>query len=179
MIKETILILDRENHTRWVLKSLLENEQYLVIAVDSIERALQNFSEFEVSCLITEYRVAQSRALETVQELKSRSPEAYVMMLTADEATEKEYEEIMTAGVDDYFIKPFPSWKILLHLRKGLRQRGLLLQKKRLDQELNGLRAKEGTLPDITPENGAENIPKNVGEECPAEETLVSNKSLV
>ncbi|MCJ7642062.1 MAG: hypothetical protein MUO29_09245, partial [Desulfobacterales bacterium] len=94
-------------------------------------------------------------------------------------ATEKEYEEIMTAGVDDYFIKPFPSWKILLHLRKGLRQRGLLLQKKRLDQELNGLRAKEGTLPDITPENGSENIPKNVGEECPAEETLVSNKSLV
>ena len=178
MIKETILILDKENHTRWVLKSLLENEQYLVIAVDSIERALQNFAEFEVSCLVTEYRIAQSRTLETVRELKSRSPEAYVMMLTADEATEKEYEEIMTAGIDDYFIKPFPSWKILLHLQKGLRQRGLLLQKKRLEQELNSLRAKEGTLPDLAPESGTENIPKTVGEEGPAEENLVSNRSL-
>ena len=179
MIKETILILDKENHTRWVLKSLLENEQYLVIAVDSIERALQNFAEFEVSCLVTEYRIAQSRTLEAVRELKSRSPEAYVMMLTADEVTEKEYEEIMTAGADDYFLKPFPSWKILLHLRKGLRQRGLFLQKKKLEYELNFIRAKEETLSDRAPEGGAENSPKNVGEKDSPKENLVGNKPLV
>jgi DNA-binding response OmpR family regulator len=134
MPKETVLILDRESHTRWVLKALLESENYLVIAVDTMERALQNFAEFEVSGLITEYRIDQASTLDMIRELKTRFTEAYVMMLTADEVTEKEYEEIISAGVDDYFVKPFPTWKILLHLRKGLKQRGLVLTKKRLEQ---------------------------------------------
>jgi DNA-binding NtrC family response regulator len=142
MPKETVLILDRESHTRWVLKALLENEEYLVIAVEAMGRALQNFSEFEVSGLITEYRIDQSSTLDMIRELKTRSPEAYVMMLTADEVTEKEYEEIISAGVDDYFVKPFPSWKILPHLRKGLKQRSLVLHKKRLEQEFSRMKGK-------------------------------------
>jgi DNA-binding response OmpR family regulator len=64
------------------------------------------------------------------------------MMLTADEVTEKEYEEIISAGVDDYFVKPFPSWKILPHLRKGLKQRSLVLHKKRLEQEFSRMKGK-------------------------------------
>jgi len=144
MPKETVLILDRESHTRWVLKALLENEEYLVIAVETMERALQNFSEFQVSGLITEYRIDQFSTRDMIRELKTRFPEAYVMMLTADEVTEKEYEEIISAGVDDYFVKPLPSWKILPHLRKGLKQRNTVLHKKRLEHEFSRMKGKGG-----------------------------------
>jgi DNA-binding response OmpR family regulator len=172
MTKETVLILDKENHTRWILKALLENEKYIVIAVDSIERALQNFSEFQVSGLITEHRIGFSSTLDTVRELKSRSPEAYVMMLTADELTEKEYQEVITAGVDDYFVKPFPSWKILVHLGKGLRQRSLLLQKKRQEQELGRLKEKTELPAGNSPEGLAEDGAKDAEEEPTIDETL-------
>ncbi len=145
MTKETILILDKENRTRWLLQTLLDSEKYIVIAVDSIERALQNFSEFQVSGLVTEYRIGCSSALNAVRNLKSRSPETYVMMLTADELTEKEYREVIAAGVDDYFAKPFPSWKILVHLGKGLRQRSLLLQMRWQEEELERLKNKAGS----------------------------------
>jgi DNA-binding NtrC family response regulator len=172
MIKETILILDKENHTRWILKALLENEKYIVIAVDTIERAVQNFSEFQVSGLITEYRIGRAATLDTVRELKSRAPEAYVMMLTADELTEKEYEEVIAAGVDDYFVKPFPSWKILVHLGKGLKQRNLLLQKKRQEQELGRLKEKTEVPGEIGPEGLAADGTTNGAEETTDEETL-------
>lgn len=172
MTKETILILDKENHTRWILKALLENEKFIVIAVDTIERALQNFSEFEVSVLITEYRIGQSTTLDTVRELKARSPEAYVMMLTADEVTEKEYEEVINAGVDDYFVKPFPSWRILLHLRKGLRHRAILLQKKRLEQDLERGKPKTDLPEDKTSENPGENGTKDIPGDQTIEEKL-------
>ena len=169
MRKETILILDKENHTRWVLKALLENEKFIVIAVDTIERALQNFSEFQVSGLITEYRIGRTTTLDTVRELKSRAPEAYVMMLTADELTDKEYEEVIAAGVDDYFVKPFPSSKILVHLGKGLKQRNILLQKRRQENELGRLKEKAGL-----PEAGSPEFDeaKNEAEEVTDEETL-------
>jgi len=137
MSRETVLILDEEFHTQWTLKTILESEKYIVLAVDSIKRALQNFKEFEVSSLITEYRVDHSQTPEIIRELKKSFPELYVMMLTHENLAEKEYEKIMRAGIDDFFLKPVSSEKILIHLRKGLKQRKILLQKKRLEQKLN------------------------------------------
>lgn len=140
MAKETILILDKEFHTQWTLKTVLEGEKYIVLAVDSIERALQNFQEFEVSCLITEYRVDELCTSDMVRELKKRFPELYVMMLTHENLEEMDYRKIMNAGVDDFFLKPVSSIKILVHLKKGLRHRKMLLQKKRLEEQLNAIK---------------------------------------
>jgi DNA-binding response OmpR family regulator len=140
MSKETILILDKEFHTQWTLKTILESEKYIVLAVDTIERALQNFQEFEVSSLITEYRIDHTHTPEIIRELKKNFPELYVMMLTHENLEEKEYKKIMSAGIDDFFLKPISSEKILIHLKKGLRQRKILLQKIRLEQKLNQIK---------------------------------------
>ena len=140
MSKDTILILDKEFHTQWTLKTLLESEKYIVLAVDTIERALQNFQEFEVSGLITEFRIDHTNVPEIIRELKKSFSELYVMMLTYENLEEKEYKKIMGAGIDDFFLKPISSEKILIHLKKGLRHRKILLQKKRLEQRLNEIK---------------------------------------
>ena len=137
MGKETILILDADNNITWTLKNLFENEAYPVIIARTIERALKDFFEFQVSGMITEYRIGHVSTLEVVRKVKEMFPETYVMMLTDKETKEDEYEEIMRAGIDDYFLKPIPIKKILLHLKKGLRYRSLLLEKKRLDKEVD------------------------------------------
>ena len=140
MSKETILILDKEAHTQWTLKTLLESEKYIVLPVNSIERAIQNFKEFEVSCLITEFWIDNHCTSEMIRELKKRFPELYVMMLTHESLEEVEYTKIMTAGTDDFFLKPVSSVKILVHLKKGLRHRKILLQKKHLENMLNEIK---------------------------------------
>ncbi len=159
MSKETILILDKEFHTQWTLKTILESEKYIVLAVDKIERALQNFKEFEVSSLITEYRVDHIHTLEIIRELKKNFPELYVMMLTDENLEEKEYRKIMSSGIDDFFLKPISSERILIHLKKGLRQRKIFLQKKRLEQRLNQIK-----------------INKNVREAVMVRDSLSQNK---
>lgn len=137
MRKETVLILDKEFHTQWILKTLLEAEEYIVVAASTIDRIWRNFSEFEVSGFITEYWIGDdSNCLETIRELKGRFPELYVMMLTDADVRDKEYEEIMHAGVDDIFLKPLSGKRILLHLKKGLKQRSTFLERNRFEQEL-------------------------------------------
>ena len=136
MPKETIVILDPELNTQWPLKTFLENENYHALPVKTIEEAERRFSEFEVSALITEYWINHSSTLEAIRGFKKAFPEAYVMLLTHGEIREGEYEEIIDAGVDDLFLKPFPVKKILLHLRKGLKQRQNLLQKRSLANQL-------------------------------------------
>ncbi len=141
MSKETILILDKDFHTQWTLKTILESEKYIVLAVDTIERALTNFQEFEVSGLITENRIDHTNIPEIIRELKKNFPELYVLMLTDENLEEKEYKKILSAGIDDLFLKPISTEKILIHLQKGLRHRKLLLQKKRLERRLGEIKA--------------------------------------
>jgi DNA-binding NtrC family response regulator len=145
MAKETILILEEESHIQWALKILLENEKYNVIPANSIRMAVQSFSESEVSGLITEYWIQQSCTLEAIRELKKRFPEAYVMVLTNYSVGEDEYEKVMDAGIDDFFLKPLSSEKILIHLRKGLKRRSISIQKKRFEEELTRINAKINT----------------------------------
>ena len=140
MSKETILILDKDFHTQWTLRTILESERYIVLAVDTVERALTNFQEFEVSGLITEDRVDHTDIPEIIRELKKDFPELYVMMLTAENLEENEYKKIMNAGIDDLFLKPISTEKILIHLKKGLGHRKVLLQKKRLEQRLSEIK---------------------------------------
>jgi DNA-binding NtrC family response regulator len=130
----TILILDKEYNTRWTLKAFLESEKYIVVAVNTIEKALQQIGESVTSGLITEYWIDHARTLEIIREVRRRFPEIYILMLTNTELLENEYEEIIDAGVDDYFLKPLSNKKVLLHLRKGLMQRDLFIQRKGLDR---------------------------------------------
>jgi len=102
---------------------------------------MPTFSEREVASLITEYWIDHFCTLELVRGLKKRFPETYIMMLMSKELSEEKYKEILNAGVDDLFKKPFPAEKIVLHLKKGLRQRNILLQKKQLEQELDRIDA--------------------------------------
>lgn len=152
MGKETILLLDPEIHTQKTIAALLENEKYIVITVNNIDRAKKNFKEFEISALITEYWVDKGCTVDHIQELKRSSPELYIMMLTNRDVGDSEYRRITNAGVDDLFLKPFSGEKILLHLKKGLRQRKLILHKKKMEKELNQNKVKVNNI-NMTPES--------------------------
>jgi DNA-binding response OmpR family regulator len=141
MPEETILILDNEKYIRWTLKKLLEAEEYSILCAESIATITSIFSEHEVACLITEYWINHFCTLEMVRDLKKRFPEIYIMMLSSKELSEQKYKEILSAGVDDLFQKPFTPEKISLHLKKGLRQRNIFLQKRQLEQKLDGIDA--------------------------------------
>ena len=137
MGKEIILIIDPEAHTQWTLKTLLESEGYNVLTANTIESARKKISHTGLSGLITEYWVNHSSTIGIIRKFKKLFPEAYVMMLANGEIQEKEYQKVLDAGVDDYFLKPFPIQKILLHLRKGLNHHQILSKNKRFRKEMD------------------------------------------
>jgi len=58
-------------------------------------------------------------------------------MITSSPLSLDFYEKVMDAGVQDCFIKPFSTHNILVNIRKGLRMRSLILQKKELEDKLH------------------------------------------
>ena len=117
---KTVLILDDEFPASWALKSILGMEHYQVYTAATLDEFKKITPDSGFSALITEYRLERDSTLNTIKGLKKNRPGLYVMMLTNNEVNESEYEEIIRAGVDDYFLKPVSFNRILLHLEKGL-----------------------------------------------------------
>lgn len=122
MPNRNILILDGEMPISWALKSILGMENYEAKTASTLEEARRFSTEANWAALITEYHLDHDNTLEFVKKLKKALPGLYVMMLTNTQVDEREYSEIIRAGVDDYFLKPVSFSRILVHLEKALRR---------------------------------------------------------
>ncbi|MDI6763004.1 MAG: response regulator [Thermodesulfobacteriota bacterium] len=130
MTKETILILNKERRDSSHLKTFLEKEKYIVLPVNTIDRLLTNFQEFEVSGVIVDLNVDRLSLFEIIKKIRERLPELYVMMMVDGKIGEKEHQKVIETGVQDFFVKPMSYEKILFHLKSGLKQRKKYLQKR-------------------------------------------------
>ncbi len=130
MSKETILILNKERRDSSHLKTFLEKEKYIVLPVNTINRLLTNFQEFEVSGVIVDLNVDRLSLFEIIKKIRERLPELYVMMMVDGKIGEKEHQKVIETGAHDFFVKPMSYEKILFHLKSGLKQRKKYLQKR-------------------------------------------------
>ena len=136
MNSKKILILEEDLHLRWILKTFLENKGFSIIVSDTIEKVLEIISKVNISIFITEYWVDHSNTLEIIKKLKEISPQVYILLNTNRIIDEKEYQQIMDAGVDDLFEKPFSFDKMMIHLKEGSKKRLLTPVKNRLEKDL-------------------------------------------
>ena len=99
-----ILIADDESEMRVALETTLERENYqLVCAVDGKE-ALKQFESQVFDMVLTDVRMPKLSGLELLREIKERSPQTPVVMMTAY-GTIDNAVEAMKEGAFDYLIK--------------------------------------------------------------------------
>ena len=117
-----ILLLEGKRNILWPSKTFLEERGYDVHTARSRKEAIDQIGRHHFSALITEYIVEGAITLNIVRQVKSINPETYVLLLTNVGLDPKAHEEVIAAGIDDYFVKPFPLEKILVHLEKGMKE---------------------------------------------------------
>jgi DNA-binding NtrC family response regulator len=117
-----ILLLEGKKNILWPSKTFLEEKGYDVYTARSQKEAIDQIDRHHFSALITEYIIEGATTLKFVRKIKSVNPESYVLLLTNVNLDRKTHEEVVAAGVDDYFVKPFPLEKILVHLEKGMKE---------------------------------------------------------
>jgi len=115
-----ILLLEGRRNILWSSKTFLEERGYDVHTARSQKEALDQIGRQHFSALITEYIVEGATTLKIVRQVKNANPESYVLLLTNVDLDRKAHKEVIAAGVDDYFVKPFPLEKIPVYLEKGM-----------------------------------------------------------
>jgi PleD family two-component response regulator len=129
-----ILLIDPFKNLLNAYHIILEEENYLAETALNLKDAYELFKKRQYSVIITEYIPPFETTDYMIQWVKKNSPEVYIIMVTNAIVDEKTYEKLFTIGVDDFILKPYSPERILVHVKKGLKQRDLILKMQELER---------------------------------------------
>ena len=125
-LNASLLVVEDDEDTREMLRFILEQHATKVVAVDSVESALDAFKNTPPDILVTDIAMAGyngyaliAQVREMDKELKKRTPAIALTAFTsaADRAT------AFAAGFDAYLEKPFGPAELLATIRDLLNGR--------------------------------------------------------
>ena len=130
-----ILIVDPFKNLLDIYRMFLEKERFGVETASNLKNAFQKLSLDHYAVLISEYLPPFEETFHMLHEVKEHSPETYIIIVTNATIDEKTYERLFDAGIDDLILKPYSPNKILVHVKKGFRNRKLIIERRKLEEE--------------------------------------------
>ena len=135
MSENWILLIDPFRNLVNAYRLILEGQGYFFETARNLNEAIQKLSARAYSVILTEYFPPFEETYLMIQKVKQTHPETSVMMITNAIIDEASYEKLFDAGLDDIVFKPYSPEKIIVHLKKGLRLRDLILRKQELETQ--------------------------------------------
>ena len=159
-----ILLVDDEPNILSALSRLLR--QYLITTAEGGEEALQLAKEQKFDVVISDYRMPGINGIEFLMFFKQMQPDAIRLMLTGHADLQGAQQAINEAQVFRFINKPWNNADILNAIENGLAYQRLLMENKRLADQVRTqqallnekdaiLKALEAAEPGITKVNWA------------------------
>ena len=131
---EKLLFVDPFKNLLDIYRIFLEKEKYSVEIASNLEEASQKLFLNHYAVLMTEFLPPFEKTFQILHWVKEQSPETYIIIVTNAFVDEETYERLFSIGVDDLILKPYSPEKILVHVKKGIRNRSLIIQKQKLEE---------------------------------------------
>lgn len=112
MEPKDILIVDDDENMNFALGETLLRKNYSLDKAFSYLEAKEKINFFNYPMVITDVRMPDGSGIDLAAEIKKKSPETKIIVITAY----GKIEDAVTAlknGAEDYILKPFPAEKIL------------------------------------------------------------------
>ncbi len=134
--KRKILIVEDEEHTRYILERLLSVNNYEVQSAEDGIAALELIKEFSPQIILADWSMPKMDGAELCENVKSNSElkSIYFILLTAKSALQDKVVGLDT-GADDYVTKPVENEELLARIRSGIRIYDLQMELKKIEHE--------------------------------------------
>jgi len=133
-MKQRIMIVDDDASIRDTFEHHLTRSGYEVSTAATAEKALETVAEIDPALVITDVRMPGMDGLELLGHLRSRLPEADVIVITAHEGMSGAMQA-MKAGAQDYLVKPLDLDQLDLLIERCFRDRKLRRRVRHLEDE--------------------------------------------
>lgn len=136
MVKRNILVVEDEEHARYLLERLLVVNNFEVRTAENGIDALNTITNFKPEIILADWNMPEMDGAELCSRIKSNPDlkHIYFIMITAKTSTHEKVEGLDT-GADDYITKPFENEELLARIRSGLRIYDLQQEIKQLEHE--------------------------------------------
>ena len=138
----TILIVDDEKNILSGLKMAFEDEGYSILTAENGKIAWDIVSKNNVDLIITDLRMPEMDGYELIRRISASYPMLPVIVLTGHGTIETAVET-MRDGAIDFFTKPVDLEKLLLVVKKSIRNSQLQEQNRRLTIEIEKLKKQQ------------------------------------
>ncbi len=115
----TILVIDDEEHMRWIIGKAISREGYRVIAAACGSDGLARFAESGPDLVLLDLKLPDMSGIEVLRAIKTEQPRVPVIMITAHGTVETAIEAMKT-GAADYISKPFDMEELKIIIRRSL-----------------------------------------------------------
>lgn len=131
-----VLVVDDEKDILKALEFLLRAEGYDVRTAQEGKEALGLIEQESFNIVLTDLKMPGMDGLRLLEEIKARSPNTTVVLMSAY-ATVESAVEAMKKGAADYIVKPFINEEIRLTVRRLLEEERLRAENLALKRELS------------------------------------------
>lgn len=118
--KSKILIIDDDAEIRYSLDRVLNQDGHDLISADSGETGIETAKKEKPQLIFLDNRMGGISGIETLQHLRTASPDSLVILMTAY-GTSQTAIEAMKHGAFDYVLKPFDLVKLKDLVAKALK----------------------------------------------------------
>jgi DNA-binding NtrC family response regulator len=132
MSREKILIVDDDPMIRWTLHEALCGWDYEAIEASTVAGALAAFEAERPAAALLDINLPDGSGLDALREIKSRQPQAVVIMITANALIEDTLAALR-GGAYDFISKPVNLNELQVTIRNGL-------EASKLRREVNSMR---------------------------------------
>lgn len=145
--KRIVLVVDDEPNMAWLFEQSFSGE-FSVLGARNVQETLDVFNNQGVDLVMLDLHIPGTDGMGILREIKARSPEIPVIMMTAY-ATVRTAVEAIKAGAFDYILKPFDLDELRLTMAKALEFADLRQEVRGLRDQLKERRA--GQLLAVSP----------------------------
>jgi len=115
-----ILVVDDAQFLRLRLSRLLQEHGHEVVEAEDGNAAVAQYSAHSPNAVLLDITMPDKDGLEVLRELRTRDPDARIIMLTAL-GQQSIVLEAIKSGARDFIVKPFEQERVLAAVAKAMR----------------------------------------------------------
>jgi putative two-component system response regulator len=129
------LIVDDEPRLRQVMVHLMRSDGFQCLEAGNGIEALEQLEKYPVTLVLSDLRMPKMDGLELLREIRSRFPDAAVVMITAVADVEIAVN-CLAIGAADYVIKPYQLEDVRARVAQAMEKRRLILENRAYRESL-------------------------------------------
>ena len=114
-----ILIIDDDENIRKVLKTILEDEGYIVDTADTAKKAIERSEKAFYNLALIDVRLPDMEGIELLSKMRSTKPKMRKIIVTGYPTLQNAIAAV-NKGADAYVMKPFDVERILQTIKEQL-----------------------------------------------------------